>query len=85
MRTAGEGGEWDRSAADRCSGADSRCSRLPLFARCALSVQTQLEHILLRPDTYIGSVESEVEPYWVAAPEVSARTEGRGPMRSAAP
>jgi len=29
--------------------------------------KTQLEHILLRPDTYIGSVEAEVEPYWVAA------------------
>jgi len=27
--------------------------------------KTQLEHILLRPDTYIGSVEAELEPYWV--------------------
>lgn len=26
---------------------------------------TQLEHILLRPDTYIGSVESLTQPMWV--------------------
>jgi DNA topoisomerase-2 len=32
-------------------------------------VQTQLEHILLRPDTYVGSIEAEVESYWVAMPE----------------
>ncbi len=27
--------------------------------------KTQLEHILLRPDTYIGSVESTTCPAWV--------------------
>ena len=27
--------------------------------------KTQLEHILLRPDTYIGSVESIEQPMWV--------------------
>ncbi|XP_053400628.1 DNA topoisomerase 2-alpha-like [Mercenaria mercenaria] len=27
--------------------------------------KTQLEHILLRPDTYIGSVESVTQPMWV--------------------
>ena len=27
--------------------------------------KTQLEHILLRPDTYIGSVEPVSEPMWV--------------------
>ena len=27
--------------------------------------KTQLEHILLRPDTYIGSVEEVVQPMWV--------------------
>lgn len=26
---------------------------------------TQLEHILLRPDTYIGSTEKQVQPLWV--------------------
>jgi len=27
--------------------------------------KTQLEHILLRPDTYIGSVEKHTQPLWV--------------------
>ena len=27
--------------------------------------KTQLEHILLRPDTYIGSVEPTTQPMWV--------------------
>jgi len=27
--------------------------------------KTQLEHILLRPDTYIGSVEPQTQPCWV--------------------
>ena len=27
--------------------------------------KTQLEHILLRPDTYIGSVEDITQPMWV--------------------
>ena len=29
------------------------------------NVQTQLEHILLRPDSYVGSVEPETESLWV--------------------
>ena len=28
-------------------------------------LQTQLEHILLRPDTYIGSTERATEEMWV--------------------
>lgn len=27
--------------------------------------KTQLEHILLRPDTYIGSIEAEEQEMWV--------------------
>ena len=27
--------------------------------------KTQLEHILLRPDTYVGSVEKMSQPLWV--------------------
>ena len=29
--------------------------------------KTQLEHILLRPDTYIGSVELQQDRLWVLA------------------
>ena len=32
---------------------------------CATTLQTQLEHILLRPDTYVGSVEPETTETWV--------------------
>ena len=28
--------------------------------------KTQLEHILLRPDTYIGSVEHQTQQLWVS-------------------
>lgn len=27
--------------------------------------KTQLEHILLRPDTYVGSIEREKSPKWI--------------------
>ena len=27
--------------------------------------KTQLEHILLRPDTYVGSVQKHTQPLWV--------------------
>jgi DNA topoisomerase-2 len=30
---------------------------------------TQLEHILLRPDTYIGSIEAATQPMWVWSDE----------------
>ncbi|KAK3793682.1 hypothetical protein RRG08_065540 [Elysia crispata] len=33
--------------------------------------KTQLEHILLRPDTYIGSVESVTQPMWVMDTEAN--------------
>ena len=39
--------------------------------------KSQLEHILLRPDTYIGSVEHDSQPLWVwneAKQEIEHRT-----------
>lgn len=36
-----------------------------LKIRSSTHFQTQLEHILLRPDTYIGSVEPQTEYIWV--------------------
>jgi DNA topoisomerase II len=37
--------------------------------------KSQLEHILLRPDTYIGSVERVTEPMWVCEQtEVEGKT-----------
>lgn len=33
--------------------------------RCNLQKKTQLEHILLRPDTYIGSTEKQQQTMWV--------------------
>eukprot|EP00762_Andalucia_godoyi_P005967 ANDGO_00062.mRNA.1 DNA topoisomerase 2 len=38
--------------------------------------KTQLEHILLRPDTYVGSLDSATLPMWVVNPE-TARFENR--------
>lgn len=34
--------------------------------------KTQLEHILLRPDTYIGSVEKLTQAMWVYDPETES-------------
>ena len=31
--------------------------------------KTQLEHILLRPDTYIGSTEKQQQKMWIFTPE----------------
>lgn len=31
--------------------------------------KTQLEHILLRPDTYVGSLERDKKTFWVMSPE----------------
>ena len=31
--------------------------------------KTQLEHILLRPDTYIGTTEHIIEKLWVLSPK----------------
>jgi DNA topoisomerase-2 len=35
------------------------------FGSSSYTKKTQLEHILLRPDTYIGSVEKHTQPMWV--------------------
>ena len=35
------------------------------FASSRYTKKTQLEHILLRPDTYIGSVEPQTQAMWV--------------------
>ena len=40
--------------------------------------QTQLEHILLRPDTYIGSVEAETETRWLYDADAGGLTLRRG-------
>jgi DNA topoisomerase-2 len=37
--------------------------------------KTQLEHILLRPDTYIGSVEKQTQPMWVLDTETNETTQ----------
>ncbi|KAI9366079.1 DNA topoisomerase [Zopfochytrium polystomum] len=47
----------------RRSSSKSSTERSPL--RPIYQKKTQLEHILLRPDTYIGSVESQTAPMWV--------------------
>jgi DNA topoisomerase-2 len=38
---------------------------LIIFNFLSYTKKTQLEHILLRPDTYIGSVEKHTQPMWV--------------------
>jgi len=38
------------------------CNVIPI---CRYTKKTQLEHILLRPDTYIGSIEKSTQPMWV--------------------
>ena len=35
--------------------------------------KTQIEHVLLRPDTYIGSVDSQSQLVWVIDDESSKR------------
>ncbi|XP_060604745.1 DNA topoisomerase 2-alpha-like isoform X3 [Ruditapes philippinarum] len=48
------------------SGAgEGKASKKRLSIERIYQKKTQLEHILLRPDTYIGSVESVTQPMWV--------------------
>ncbi len=42
------------------AGTNKRLSVERIYQR-----KTQLEHILLRPDTYVGSVEETTETMWV--------------------
>jgi len=44
----------------KAKGGDKRMSVERIYQK-----KTQLEHILLRPDTYIGSVQTVTEPMWV--------------------
>tara|TARA_B110000977_G_C11083186_1_gene493622 strand:+ start:1004 stop:4255 length:3252 start_codon:yes stop_codon:yes gene_type:complete len=38
---------------------------------------TQLEHILARPDTYVGSLENEIEKQWILNPEKTSMIQQR--------
>ncbi len=49
------------------AGTNKRLSVERIYQR-----KTQLEHILLRPDTYVGSVEETTESMWVFDPEKEA-------------
>merc|ERR1719422_2965048 len=46
--------------------------------------KSQLEHILLRPDTYIGSVQTVTEPMWVWDEGKAAVTNEEGEILKAA-
>lgn len=49
------------------SGGNKRLSVERIYQR-----KTQLEHILLRPDTYVGSVEESTQHMWVFDEEKQA-------------
>ncbi len=49
------------------AGTNKRLSVERIYQR-----KTQLEHILLRPDTYVGSVEETTETMWVFDSEKEA-------------
>lgn len=55
------GGESSSSGAPAASGASSK----KMTIEKTYQKKSQLEHILLRPDTYIGSVEKATEVMWV--------------------
>ena len=60
----------DGAASEKASKADKRLSVERIYQK-----KSQLEHILLRPDTYIGSVEPVTELMWVYDNETSALTQ----------
>ena len=47
------------------SGGDGGGGKKRLSVERIYQKKTPLEHILLRPDTYIGSVQPTTEPMWV--------------------
>ena len=57
--------------------ADKRLSVERIYQK-----KTQLEHILLRPDTYIGSVQKVTEPMWVWEESKPTIGEEESPIKS---
>ncbi|XP_014666193.1 PREDICTED: DNA topoisomerase 2-alpha-like [Priapulus caudatus] len=58
-------------------GGDGKAANKRLSVERIYQKKSQLEHILLRPDTYIGSVEHVKQQMWVFDPETN---EGKGGM-----
>ena len=52
--------EPESGAAVATKGGKKRLSVERIYQR-----KTQLEHVLLRPDSYVGSVEETTQPMWV--------------------
>ncbi|XP_070702301.1 DNA topoisomerase 2-beta isoform X1 [Pempheris klunzingeri] len=73
---AGSGGlAWmeatnGRGDTSKMEGAKKEKAGSKLSVERVYQKKTQLEHILLRPDTYIGSVEPITQPMWVFDEEV---------------
>ena len=61
---SGEDSDMD-FAPKKTNGASSPPKKKKLSVERIYQKKTQLEHILLRPDTYIGSVEPSTQNMWV--------------------
>ncbi|KAI8592154.1 DNA topoisomerase [Geranomyces variabilis] len=57
--------EENTAAAPVASKAKSTAKAEPKSIEEVYQKKTQLEHILIRPDTYVGSIESQTVPMWV--------------------
>ncbi len=64
---AAAGSERPKEKGGGEKGGNKRLSVERIYQR-----KTQLEHILLRPDTYVGSVEETTENMWVYDEEKDA-------------
>merc|ERR1719153_637153 len=67
-----------QNGVEKKSKADKRLSVERIYQK-----KSQLEHILLRPDTYIGSVQTVTEPMWVWEAEKPSTEEGVPPTPGA--
>lgn len=65
----------EKSAGAETNGETNGEANKRLSVERIYQKKSQLEHILLRPDTYIGSVEQITEVMWVYDNEKSALTQ----------
>lgn len=67
--------QMEKSAGAETNGETNGEANKRLSVERIYQKKSQLEHILLRPDTYIGSVEQITEVMWVYDNEKSALTQ----------
>merc|ERR1712131_260917 len=72
----------EKSAGAETNGETNGEANKRLSVERIYQKKSQLEHILLRPDTYIGSVQKVTEPMWIFEEAKIGNSEDGSPVKS---